>query len=391
MSIEIQEFVAAKSASRLAGRPRGRPPFRADHVGSLLRPQMLLDARERRQAGKISVEEFKAIEDASVREIIKIQEDCGLESITDGELRRNTWHMDFLYQLGGVEKVQGQLKVQFHNHDGDIEWTPAALRVSSKLRLEKPIFLDDFEFVKANTLATPKLTIPSPSMLHYRGGNRSIDPDAYTDIKEFWRDLSAAYAAEVEMLYQHGCRYLQFDDTSLAYLNDPKQRQHVKELGGDPLNQHKIYIEAFNAAVANRPEDMAICTHLCRGNFKSSWVASGGYDYVAEALFNQMDVDGFFLEYDDARSGGFEPLRFVPKGKTVVLGLISSKHGGLEEKDILKRRIEEASRFIDLDQVCISPQCGFSSTCEGNDLTIEQQNAKLRLTVEIAEDVWGGL
>ena len=391
MSIEIQEFVAAKSASRLAGRPRGRPPFRADHVGSLLRPQMLLDARERRQAGKISVEEFKAIEDASVREIIKIQEDCGLESITDGELRRNTWHMDFLYQLGGVEKVQGQLKVQFHNHDGDIEWTPAALRVSSKLRLEKPIFLDDFEFVKANTLATPKLTIPSPSMLHYRGGNRSIDPDAYTDIKEFWRDLSAAYAAEVEMLYQHGCRYLQFDDTSLAYLNDPKQRQHVKELGGDPLNQHKIYIEAFNAAVENRPEDMAICTHLCRGNFKSSWVASGGYDYVAEALFNQMDVDGFFLEYDDARSGGFEPLRFVPKGKTVVLGLISSKHGGLEEKDILKRRIEEASRFIDLDQVCISPQFGFSSTCEGNDLTIEQQNAKLRLTVEIAEDVWGGL
>ena len=391
MSIETQDLVAPKSTSRLAGHPRGRPPFRAEHVGSLLRPQRLLDARELRQAGKISAADFKAIEDSSVREIIKIQQDCGLEGITDGELRRNSWHMDFLYQIGGVDKVQSNLSVHFHNHDGDIQFTPSALEVTGKLRLEKPIFLEAFEFVKANTTGTPKLTIPSPSMLHYRGGNRSVNPDAYTDIEEFWRDLSAAYAAEVDVLYKHGCRYLQLDDTSLAYLNDPAQRQHVKELGGDPLNQHHVYIDAFNAAVANRPKDMAICTHLCRGNYKSSWVASGGYDYVAEALFNQMDVDGFFLEYDDARSGGFEPLRFVPKGKAVVLGLISSKHGGLEEKDLLKRRLEEASQFIDLDQVCISPQCGFSSTCEGNDLTIEQQNAKLRLTVEIAQEVWGGL
>ena len=391
MSIGIHDAAIAEKTLKLAGRPRGRPPFRADHVGSLLRPKSLLDARELREAGKISTAAFKAIEDEAVREIIRIQQDCGLQGVTDGELRRNTWHMDFLYQLGGVEKVQGKLKVQFHNHDGDIEWTPAALRVTGKLRLEKPIFLEDFKFVKANTTGVAKLTIPSPSMLHYRGGNRTIDPDAYADVAAFWEDLSAAYAAELRVLYDNGCRYLQFDDTSLAYLNDPAQREHVRELGGDPVNQHHVYIDAFNAAVANRPRDMAICTHLCRGNFKSSWVASGGYDYVAEALFNEMDVDGFFLEYDDSRSGGFEPLRFVPKGKSVVLGLISSKHGGLEEKDVIKRRIDEASRYIDLDQVFLSPQCGFSSTCEGNDLTIEQQNAKLRLTVEIAQGIWGGL
>ena len=374
-----------------AGRPHGRPPFRADHVGSLLRPKALLDAREWRQAGHISDEAFKAIENEAVLQIIKIQEDCGLQGITDGELRRNSWHMDFLYRIGGVEKVESKLKVHFHNHDGDIEFAPSALGVTGKLRLEEPIFLDDFQFVKANTKGLAKLTIPSPSMLHYRGGNRTIDPDAYTDIEAFWEDLSAAYAAELRILHENGCRYLQLDDTSLAYLNDPAQREHVRDLGGDPLNQHHVYIDAFNAAVANRPRDMAICTHLCRGNFKSSWVASGGYDYVAEALFNEMDVDGFFLEYDDSRSGGFEPLRFVPKGKSVVLGLISSKHGALEDKDAIKRRIDEASRFIDLDQVCISPQCGFSSTCEGNDLTVEQQNAKLRLTVEIAHDIWGGL
>ncbi len=391
MSTGIHAAAIAEKNPKLAGRPRGRPPFRADHVGSLLRPKILLDAREARQAGQISAEAFKAVEDEAVRQIIRIQQDCGLQGITDGELRRNSWHMDFLYRIGGVEKVQNNLKVQFHNHAGDIEFTPSALRVTGKLRLEAPIFLDDFTFVAANTTGVAKLTIPSPSMLHYRGGNRTIDPDAYTDIEAFWEDLSAAYAAELRVLYENGCRYLQFDDTSLAYLNDPAQREHVKELGGDPVNQHHVYIDAFNAAVANRPRDMAICTHLCRGNYKSSWVASGGYDYVAEALFNQMDVDGFFLEYDDGRSGGFEPLRFVPKGKNVVLGLISSKHGGLEDKDAIKRRIDEASRFIDLDQVCISPQCGFSSTCEGNDLTIEQQNAKLRLTVEIAEEIWGGL
>jgi 5-methyltetrahydropteroyltriglutamate--homocysteine methyltransferase len=391
MSIELRNFPVAQSCAAPMALPRGRPPFRADHVGSLLRPQRLLEARELRQAGRISAEEFKAVEDDSVLEIIRLQQNCGLEGITDGELRRNSWHMDFLYRIGGVEKVQNNLKVRFHNHGGDIEFTPSALRVTGKLRLEEPIFLEDFEFLKANATGAPKLTIPSPSMLHYRGGNHSVDPGAYADIDAFWRDLSGAYAAELDILYRHGCRYLQFDDTSLAYLNDPAQRAHVKDLGGDPDNQHLVYIKAFNAAVAGRPEDMAVCTHLCRGNYKSSWVASGGYDHVADDLFNRMDVDGFFLEYDDARSGGFEPLRFVPRGKTVVLGLISSKHGGLEEKDDIKRRLDEASRFIDLDQVCISPQCGFASTCDGNDITIDEQAAKLRLAVDVAYDVWGGL
>ena len=371
--------------------PRGRPPFRADHVGSLLRPAKLLRARDLCKAGQITDEAFKIIEDESVREIIRIQEECGLLGVTDGELRRNSWHMDFLYRLGGVEKVQSDLKIHFHNHSGDLEFTGSALRVTGKLCLDKPIFQDDFDFVASSTRATAKLTIPSPSMLHYRGGNQCVDEAAYTDMALFWKDLSAAYAAELAALYEHGCRYLQFDDTSLAYLNDPAQREHVKHQGGDPETQHLVYIDAFNDAVAGRPDDMAICTHLCRGNFRSSWVASGGYDHVADALFNQMDVDGFFLEYDDERSGGFEPLRFVPKGKAVVLGLISSKFGELEDKDMLKRRLDEASRFIDLDQVCISPQCGFSSTCEGNDITVEQQNAKLRLTVEIANEVWGGL
>ena len=387
----MTDALATETLSASMALPRGRPPYRADHVGSLLRPQKLLDARDQRKAGQISAEAFKAIEDEAVREIINIQQDCGLEGVTDGELRRNSWHMDFLYQLGGVQKVQSDLKVQFHNHGGDIEFTPSALRVAGKLSLDKPIFLDDFAFVAANARATPKLTIPSPSMLHYRGGNQCIDPAAYTDIEAFWRDLSKAYADEVEHLYGAGCRYLQLDDTSLAYLNDPAQHEHVRAQGGDPDTQHLVYIKAFNAAVSGRPADMAVCTHLCRGNFRSSWAASGGYDHVADALFNQMDVDGFFLEYDDDRSGGFEPLRFVPKGKAVVLGLISSKHGALEDKDMIKRRLDEASRFIDLDQVCISPQCGFSSTCEGNDLTVEEQNAKLRLTVQIAYEVWGGL
>ncbi len=391
MSINFKAAVAPEPCPASLSPSRGRPPFRADHVGSLLRPQSLLVARERRQAGQISPTEFKAIEDEAVREIIRIQQDCGLEGVTDGELRRNSWHMDFLYRIGGVEKVKSDLRIEFHNHEGDISFTGSALKVTGKLRLAETIFGDDFAFLRDNTTATPKLTIPSPSMLHYRGGNGCVDPTVYPDFDLFWQDLSKAYADELAALYAQGCRYLQFDDTSLAYLNDPAQRDHVRAMGGDPESQHLVYIKAFNAAVADRPGDMAISTHLCRGNFRSSWVASGGYDHVADALFNQMDVDGFFLEYDDERSGGFEPLRFVPKGKMVVLGLISSKHGGLEDKDAIKRRLDEASAFIDLDQVCISPQCGFSSTCEGNDLTVEQQNAKLRLTVEIAQEVWGGL
>ena len=366
-----------------------RPPFRADHVGSLLRPAELLGARERFKNSEISAAELRTIEDAAIRNVVKMQEDVGLQGITDGEFRRASWHMDFLYQLGGATKVQDNLKVQFHNEKGDIEFTPAALRVTGKLELKKCIFGDDFTYLKSITKGTPKLTIPSPSMIHYRGGRAAIDAAVYPDMKEFWRDLSKAYADEVEQLGKLGCTYLQLDDTSLAYLNDPAQREYIAQIGGDAENQHLVYIELINAALTRKPAGMTVCTHLCRGNFRSSWVAAGGYDHVADALFGRLNVDGFFLEYDDERSGGFEPLRFVPKGKMVVLGLVTSKRGTLESKDLLKRRIDEAAKYVPLDQICLSPQCGFSSTVEGNALTVDQEIAKLALIVETAREVWG--
>lgn len=369
---------------------RETPPYRADHVGSLLRPPQLLKAREDFANDKIDADELRGVEDAAIRDAVKLQEDVGLRSATDGEFRRATWHMDFIYSLGGVQKTPGQLKVKFHNADGDIEWTPAAMHVDSKVTLEKPIFADHFQFLQDTvTKATPKLTIPSPSMVHYRGGRAAIEESVYPDMDQFWDDLTTAYADEVRALYDLGCRYLQFDDTSLAYLNDPNQRAEMAAKGEDEEHLHEAYIRHINEALTGRPDDMAITTHMCRGNFRSSWVAEGGYDFVAEALFNQLDVDGFFMEWDDARSGGFEPLRFVPKGKIVVLGLVTTKSGELETKDLLKRRIEEASQYVDVDQLCLSPQCGFSSTVEGNALTVEQEIDKLRLVVETAEEVWG--
>jgi 5-methyltetrahydropteroyltriglutamate--homocysteine methyltransferase len=366
-----------------------KPPFRADHVGSLLRPPELLLARDRFQNGEISAPELRTIEDACILRAVRMQEEAGLQGITDGEFRRGSWHMDFLYQLGGATKVQDNLKVQFHNEKGDIEFTPAALRVTGRLTLNKCIFGDDFSYLKSITRGTPKLTIPSPSMIHYRGGRAAIDAAVYPDMQQFWRDLSMAYADEVGQLGQLGCTYLQLDDTSLAYLNDPAQRAHMAQIGGDADNQHLVYIDLINGALEKKPAGMTVCTHLCRGNFRSSWVAAGGYDHVAEALFGRLNVDGFFLEYDDERSGGFEPLRFVPKGKMVVLGLVTSKRGAIESKDALKRRIDEAAKFVPLDQLCLSPQCGFSSTVEGNALTVDQQVAKLRLIVETAREVWG--
>jgi 5-methyltetrahydropteroyltriglutamate--homocysteine methyltransferase len=369
---------------------RTRPPFRADHVGSLLRPPQLLQAREDFRKGDIDAGELRGIEDEAIRDVVRKQEEAGLRSATDGEFRRASWHMDFIYQLGGVTRAQESMKVQFHNAEGDIEFTPAALHVDAPIALAEPIFAEDFRFVQeCATSATPKLTIPSPSMVHYRGGRASIDEDVYPDMDAFWNDLTSAYAAEVRALSDLGCRYLQFDDTSLAYLNDPKQREMIASLGGDAEHQHELYIRHINEALADRPEDMAVTTHMCRGNFRSSWVAEGGYDFVAEALFNELAVDGFFMEWDDERSGGFEPLRFVPKGKIVVLGLVTTKRGELESKDELKRRIEEASQHVDIDQLCLSPQCGFSSTVEGNALSEEQQWAKLRLIVETAAEVWG--
>jgi 5-methyltetrahydropteroyltriglutamate--homocysteine methyltransferase len=370
--------------------PRDTPPFRADHVGSLLRPERLLKAREDFAADRISADELRAIEDDSVRDVVRMQEDVGLQSATDGEFRRASWHMDFIYELEGIEKAEDDLVVHFHNPEGDIDYTPAALKVTSRIDLHEPTFGDAFNFLKeCVTTAMPKLTIPSPSMVHYRGGAAAIDPDVYPDKDDFWRDLTAAYGKQVRMVHELGCRYLQFDDTSLAYLNDPNQRKMMSDRGEDAEHLHEAYIRHINEALADKPDDMAITTHMCRGNFRSSWVAEGGYDFVAEALFGELGVDGFFLEYDDARSGGFEPLRFVPPGKLVVLGLVTTKRGELESKDELKRRIEEASQFIDVDQLCLSGQCGFSSTAEGNDLTYDQQVAKLERIVEVAAEVWG--
>ncbi|HWT93654.1 MAG TPA: 5-methyltetrahydropteroyltriglutamate--homocysteine S-methyltransferase [Solirubrobacteraceae bacterium] len=370
---------------------RTTPPFRADHVGSLLRPPELLKAREEHAAGRLDDVALRAAEDDAIRDVIDLQREAGLTTVTDGELRRASWHMDFIYQLDGISKAPGELKVQFHNAEGDIEFTPAALHIDGRIGLRDTIFADAFTFLRehAHEGQVPKLTIPSPSMVHYRGGRAAIDPALYEDMDAFWGDLTRAYAEEVRRLGELGCRYLQFDDTSLAYLNDPNQRAEMAAKGDDAEHLHEAYIRHINEALAGRPEGMAITTHMCRGNFRSSWVAEGGYDFVAEALFNELDVDGFFMEWDDERSGGFEPLRFVPKGKTVVLGLVTTKRPELEAKDELKRRIEEASKFVDVEQLCLSPQCGFSSTVEGNALTREDQLAKLRLVVETAEEVWG--
>jgi 5-methyltetrahydropteroyltriglutamate--homocysteine methyltransferase len=371
---------------------REQPPFRADHVGSLLRPPGLLRAREDHAEGRIDDDELRGIEDAAIRDVVRLQEEVGLRSVTDGEFRRASWHMDFIYQLDGVSKVMDEtLHVQFRNEQGTLEFAPPSLRVDDRIGLSTTIFGDAFAFLAsaASERQTPKLTIPSPSMVHYRGGRAAVDESVYPDLDGFWADLTAAYADEVRRLGGLGCTYLQFDDTSLAYLNDPEQREHVREIGGDAEHQHEAYIRHINEALVDRPAGMAVTTHMCRGNFRSSWVAEGGYDFVAEALFNELQVDGFFMEWDDARSGGFEPLRFVPKGKVVVLGLVTTKRGDLEDRDLLRRRIEEASQYVDLDQLCLSPQCGFSSTVEGNALTREQQAAKLRLVVEVAEEVWG--
>ncbi|MFI7632976.1 5-methyltetrahydropteroyltriglutamate--homocysteine S-methyltransferase [Nonomuraea sp. NPDC049400] len=365
---------------------RTSPPFRADHVGSLLRPPALLTARE-----TLTGDALREAEDEAIREVVRRQEEIGLQSASDGEFRRASWHMDFIYQLGGIGQAADEhITVRFHNEQGDIEFTPAALRVHDRIRLTEPVFADDFAFLRDTVTTTvPKLTIPSPSMVHYRGGPAAIDPEVYPDVEEFWRDLSAAYAEQVRRIGALGCTYLQFDDTSLAYLNDPAQRAELASRGDDAEHMHLRYIKQINAALAAKPAGMTITTHMCRGNFRSSWAASGGYDFVAEALFNELKVDGFFLEYDDERSGGFEPLRFVPPGKMVVLGLVTTKRGELESKDTLKRRIDEAAKFIDLDQLCLSPQCGFSSTVEGNQLTADQQFAKLRLIAETAREVWG--
>jgi methionine synthase II (cobalamin-independent) len=367
------------------------PPFRADHVGSLLRPAALHTARAEHKDGRITADELKTVEDQAIRDVVAMQRDVGLRSATDGEFRRSSWHMDFIYQLGGINASDEQIQVQFRNADGSLEFTTAALHVDGPIQLPRTIFGEHFTFLKSivDPGITPKLTIPSPSMVHYRGGRAAIDPAVYRDEDQFWDDLSAAYAKQVAGVAALGCRYLQLDDTSLAYLNDPTQRAALSARGDDAEHQHLRYIKQINAALAGRPEGLRVTTHMCRGNFRSSWAAEGSYDFVAEALFSELAVDGFFLEYDDPRSGGFAPLRFVPKGKMVVLGLVTTKRGVLETKDLLKQRIDEAAKYVPIEQLCLSPQCGFSSTVEGNVLNYDEQVAKLTLIVETAEEVWG--
>jgi 5-methyltetrahydropteroyltriglutamate--homocysteine methyltransferase len=367
---------------------RTEPPFRADHVGSFLRPRYLLEAREQHRAGAITKEQLRWMEDRAIREIVRFQEELGLKSITDGEFRRTFFHIDFLEQLAGVE-TKGGIAVSFRSAGGKIDFAPPVLHVTEQVRHRRPIQVEDFKFLRALTHATPKVTIPSPTMLHFRGGRAAISQAAYPDLEQFYADVAAAYRAELKALSAAGCTYVQLDDTNLAYLCDPKMREGARSRGDDPDQLPRRYARLINDAIADRPAGMVVCTHLCRGNFKSAWVAEGGYDPVAEVLFNELNVDGYFLEYDDERSGGFAPLRFVPKDKMVVLGLVSTKVDAVESKDELKRRIDEAAQYVPLEQLCLSPQCGFSSTVDGNAIDQQTQAAKLRLVIDTAREVWG--
>jgi methionine synthase II (cobalamin-independent) len=365
---------------------RTSPPFRADHVGSLLRPAPLKDARARRERGEIDAAALKAVEDQEIEKIIKRQEDIGLKAVTDGEFRRAFWNYDFLGRLDGVEAYLGERKIKFQG----IQPKPMMLRVTAKLgTFSGHPMLEHFKFVKDHTRAVPKMTIPSPSSLHFRYGRDAVPEAIYPDMADFYRDLGATYRQAARAFADAGCRYLQLDEVNFTYLCDRSLRAQVANRGDDPEALPAIYASMINAAIADIPPDMAITMHLCRGNFQSTFVASGGYEPVAEILFNAINVHGYFMEYDSDRAGGFEPLRLVPKGKTVVLGLVTSKSGRLESKDEIKRRIEQAAKFIDLDRLCLSPQCGFASTEEGNILAEEEQWAKLAMIVELAEEVWG--
>jgi 5-methyltetrahydropteroyltriglutamate--homocysteine methyltransferase len=365
---------------------RTLPPFRADHVGSLLRAPELKVARAQCESGEITAEDLRAIEDSAIQALIAKQAEIGLQSATDGEFRRAMWHFDFLEKLDGCDPYTPSGGIAFKG----TATKPKGVRVIGKIGFTSHPMIDHFRFLQEHvTAATPKMTIPSPSVLHFRGGRGAISAAVYPDLQEFYDDLGAAYNGAVHAFAAAGCRYLQLDETNVAYLCDPDQRQMVRDRGEDPDSLPAVYARMLNRAIEGRPADMRITMHLCRGNFQSSWIAQGGYEPVAEILFNGINVDGYFMEYDTDRAGGFEPLRFVPKGKTVVLGLVSSKTGDLESKDEIKRRIDRASRFVDVDQLCLSPQCGFASTEEGNLLTHDQQWAKLAGIVEIADEVWG--
>jgi 5-methyltetrahydropteroyltriglutamate--homocysteine methyltransferase len=366
--------------------PRTKPPFRADHVGSLLRPAALKEARGKRERGEITAEELKTFEDREIETVIRKQEAAGLRSVTDGEFRRAFWNYDFLGEIDGVEAYLGERKIKFQGPQPK----PMMLRVIGKLGgYRAHPMIDHFKFVAAHARAMPKMTIPSPSSLHFRYGRDAVPVDIYPDMDDFYRDLGEAYRKAVRAFSDAGCRYLQLDEVNFTYLCDPKLRAFVANRGEDPEALPHVYARMINAALSDVAPDMTRAMHLCRGNFQSTFVASGGYEPVAEILFNEINIDAYFMEYDSDRAGGFAPLRFVPKGKMVVLGLVTSKSGALESKDELKRRIDQAARFIDLDQLCLSPQCGFASTEEGNILAEDEQWAKLRRIAEVADEVWG--
>lgn len=363
------------------------PPFRADQVGSLMRPQALLAARQHAAAGDIDADELREIEDEQIARVIKQQESVGMQAVTDGEFRRAFFHLDFLEQLEGVT-VTGTIEASSDAQE-TVGFTPPKLSVTGKLRHVRDIQVADYNYLKSKVTHTPKVTIPSPTMVHFRGGRAAIDIESYPDMDEFFEDLAQCYRDEISALYNAGARYIQMDDTNLAYLCDPKMRQGAIDRGDDPNELPRTYAELINSVIDGRPDDLTVCVHLCRGNFRSTWFAEGSYEPVAEVLFNELNVDGYFLEYDDERSGGFEPLRFVPSTKTIVLGLVSTKLPRLEKSEELIGRIKQASQFVTLDNLCLSPQCGFSSTVHGNDITEDGQWRKLELVVNTARTIWG--
>jgi 5-methyltetrahydropteroyltriglutamate--homocysteine methyltransferase len=365
---------------------RGTPPFRADHVGSLLRASVLKEARAQHEKGELSADGLKQIEDAEIERIVKKQEEIGLRLATDGELRRSWWHFDFLRGLKGTEFYRTNTGIQFHG----VQTKSESVRVTGKIDYAGHPHIAHFRFLKAHTTAVPKMTIPAPGVLHFRQGRVSISKEVYPDLEPYFDDLAQAYRKAVHDFAGAGCRYLQLDDTTWAMMCDEGEREQSRKRGDVPEKLPEIYARMINKAIENRPADMVVTMHSCRGNFRSTWIAKGGYEPVADVMFNQTNLDGYFLEYDTDRAGGFEPLRYFPRGKKIlVLGLVTSKTGQLEKKDDIKRRIDEATKYVDIEQLALSPQCGFASTEEGNLLTEEEQWAKLRLVVELADEIWG--
>jgi 5-methyltetrahydropteroyltriglutamate--homocysteine methyltransferase len=365
---------------------RTTPPFRADHVGSLLRPAALRDARAKRAKGELNAAALKEIEDREIEKVVRKQEEIGLKLATDGEFRRSWWHFDFFKGLGGVSSFESAHGIQFRG----VETKHEAIRIDAKVKFNGHPHIEHFRFLKAHCRVTPKMTIPAPSTFHFRQGRQMVSREAYPDLAAFFEDVSAAWRDAIRAFYDAGCRYLQLDDTAWAMMCDPKEREQSKARGDDPDRLPEIYAQVTRKALEGKPADMAITMHSCRGNFRSTFIASGGYEFVADQLLGHTNLDGYFLEYDSDRAGGFEPLRHFPKGnKQLVLGLVTSKSGRLEQKDDIKRRIEEATKYVALEQLCLSPQCGFASTEEGNVLAEDEQWAKLRMIVEIADEVWG--